>query len=277
VNLKISANFQQLKGIIYIFPLVLLAMIAFFLYQEDALTVSSYVDFQKDWFYFLNNKLSQWPQLQNNLTQLGDALIFLSFLAVFIVKAPKIWQALAAGSIISAILSKALKAIFSVPRPAAVFPHDTFTIIGKPLMSTTNSLPSGHAITNFTILTILFFAFLPQKKIHKLLFFIIFIAVGLVLIFTRVGVGAHFPLDVIIGGIFGFISGITGIFIQNKFGLFAWIGTKKYHPFFIFMLTVCLIIVVNKIIVDPLIIFYLTVISLIYSLYLIAADYFKKS
>ncbi len=276
MNIKISSNFQNLSIKLYIWPALLLISIAIYLFQNQALNPLKYIEIQKDWFYLLNAKLSQWPQVQYNLTQFGDVLIFFSFLSVFIIKAPKLWQALAASSIISAILSKILKEFFCVPRPAAILSHETFNIIGMPLTGPTSSLPSGHSITIFTTLTVLFFAFLPLNKILKTLMFIIYLILGLILASTRVGIGAHFPLDVIIGSIIGFISGITGIFLINRFKLFFWIGLKKYHPFFIFLLTICLFIMIKKTINEQLFIFFMTLISLLYSLFLIISDYVKK-
>ncbi len=276
MNDKITSNFQKIKGTIFILPIILLGIIAFFLYKNNAINATAYIDIQKNWFYALNTKLSQWPYFQYNLTQMGDALIFLSLLTIFILKAPKVWQALATASIISAIFSKVLKSFFAVPRPAAVLSHDSFTIIGEPLMSTTTSLPSGHSITNFTILSVLLFAFLPKEKINQILFYFGFVIVGLMFAFTRVGVGAHFPLDVFIGSIIGYISGVLGIFIQNKFNLFSWIGNKKYHPFFIVMFLVCLVVIIKKSFSEPLFIFFFTSVVLIYSLYLIILDYVKK-
>ncbi len=276
MNDIITFNFKKLKTSIFILPSILLGFITIFLYQNNAINPTAYINIQKDWFYFLNEKLSQWPQLQHNFTQMGDALIFLSLLTILILKAPKIWQVLATSCIISAILSKIFKSLFSVPRPAAVLSHNTFTIIGEPLMSTTTSLPSGHSITNFTILTVLLFAFLPQNKFYKVVSYFIFILVGLLFASTRVGVGAHFPLDVVIGSIIGYLCGILGIFIQRKYNLFKWIGLKKYHPFFIVLFVICLVEIIKKSYKDPLFIYFFTIFVLIYSLYLIVLDYVKK-
>ncbi|MCT6716620.1 phosphatase PAP2 family protein, partial [Staphylococcus aureus] len=87
-----------------------------------------------------------------------------------------------------------------VPRPAAVFDNNSFTVIGKTL-SGHNSLPSGHSITIFTILTVLLFSFMPKKLNYKIIWITTFTFAGLMIAFTRVGVGAHYPLDVIAGGI----------------------------------------------------------------------------
>jgi hypothetical protein len=137
-------------------------------------------------------------------------------------------------------------------------------------------LPSGHSITVFTVLAVLMFAFVPKTFKNKFLWFGAITALGLILVFTRVAVGAHFPLDVIIGGLIGYISGLLGIFVNQKFSLWSWINNKKYYPIFILLFFICSIILVIKIKNENLIIFYFTFFSLIFSLYKITAIYVKK-
>ena len=79
-------------------------------------------------------------------------------------------------------------------------------------------------ITVFTTLTILLFAFMPQKLKYKILLVFFIITTGLIIVFTGVGVEAHYPLDVIIGSIIGYISGLIGIFISRKYKFWTWIN-----------------------------------------------------
>jgi len=65
------------------------------------------------------------------ITQLGDVLIMFSIISLFIVYAPKVFEALLVASLISLIVSFILKKIFSIPRPAVMFSDEKFTIIGK--------------------------------------------------------------------------------------------------------------------------------------------------
>lgn len=275
INSNVIANYSKLKLSLYYLPGILLISIAAFLYSQDALSVKGYVTIQKELFYFINSKLSQFPNIIYNLTQMGDALVFMSLISIFILYAPKIWESLLSASLVSALLSNILKSLFLIPRPAAVFENNTFIILGKKLVGH-SSLPSGHSITVFTILTILLFAFMPKKWPNKIIWNLFIIGCGLFLISTRIGVGAHHPLDTISGGIIGYISGISGIFISRKYKIWSWINKKKYLPFFIILLFASAIIIINKIINENLIIFYLTLISLIFSLYKISYVYFKK-
>lgn len=168
MNTSVIDKYSKLKPSLLFLPLFLLIAIVLFLYQQDALSVEKYIQIQKNCFFFLNSKLSQFPNILYNLTQLGDALIALSFLTIFIVFIPAIWESLLSASLISAIFSGVLKFIFAIPRPAAAFDHNSFVIIGKTLLGH-NSLPSGHSITVFTILTVLLYAFLPKKLNYKIL------------------------------------------------------------------------------------------------------------
>jgi len=196
-------------------------------------------------------------------------------LSIFFVYAPKLWESLISASLVSAVISFILKRIFAVPRPAAVFDHNNFNIIGETLSGKT-SLPSGHAITVFTLLTVLLFAFMPKHQKFKFLWYLLFMISGLILVITRVGVGAHYPLDVVIGSIIGYLSGLTGIFISRKYKIWSWIENKKYYPFFMILFLGGSIVLINKIIANNLIIFYLALLFLGYSFIKIINLYVKK-
>ncbi|WP_293894988.1 phosphatase PAP2 family protein [Flavobacterium sp.] len=275
MNTNVIANFSKLRPSLFFLPLILLISIALFLYSQHALTVENYVLIQKKYFYFINSGLSQFPNTIYNLTQIGDALIFLSFLSILVLYAPKIWESLLSALLVCALFSRGLKDLFHVPRPAEAYDNNSFVIIGKALPGF-SSLPSGHSITVFTIITILLFAFMPKKLNYKILWCFFIITIGLLFVFTRVGVGAHHPLDVITGGIIGYSCGLTGIFISRKYKIWNWINNKKYYPIFIALFLGGCIVLINKICNENLIIFYLALISLIVSLYKIIYVYVKK-
>lgn len=268
-------NFSKVKLSILIFPILFLLCIVFILYIYDSLTIINYIQFQKSGFFYLNSKLSEYPNILINLTQIGDEFIFLSFLSILFVFTPKVWEALISASLVSAIISFLLKRLFAVPRPAAFFDHNNFTIIGEALTGKT-SLPSGHSITVFTLMTVLLFAFMPKQQLIKAFWFFIILSFGLVLVFTRVGVGAHYPLDVLIGSSIGFICGVTGIFLTRKYSIWNWIGNKKYYPIFIILFLISCIVLINKIFTTTFFIYYLALLFLIFSLMKTFSIYVKK-
>ena len=275
INTSVIANYSKLRLSLFFLPLFILTAIILFLYSQNALSVDGFVQIQKNSFFFINSNLSQFPVTIYNLTQIGDALIFMSFLTLFILYAPKIWKSLLSASLISAVFSCGLKELFHVPRPAEAFDNTSFTIIGK-ILPGFSSLPSGHSITVFTILTVLLFAFMPKKIYYKIIWVFLVLITGLTLVFTRVGVGAHHPLDVISGSVIGYICGLAGIFISRKYKIWDWIKNKKYYPFFIVLFLVYCVVLMNKISKENLIIFYLALINLILSLYKITYAYIKK-
>jgi len=176
---------------------------------------------------------------------------------------------------VSAVFSRILKDIFSIPRPAEVFDNSIFVIVGRRLPGF-SSLPSGHSITVFTGLTVLLFAFMPKKWVDKILWCFFILVLGYSIAFTRVGVGAHHPLDVISGSIIGYISALLGIFISRKYKIWAWINNIKSYPFFILLFSICCFVLIHKIYKENLVIFYLALTSLIVSLYKIIYVYIKK-
>ncbi len=275
MNNNVISNYSRLKLSFFFPPFILLLAIFLFLYSHDALNVGNYVLIQQKCFIHINSALSQFPQTIYNLTQLGDELIFLSLLSILILNAPKIWEALIVGSLISALFSLLLKNFFLVPRPATVLNHNSFVIIGK-VLSGNASFPSGHSITIFTILTVLLFAFMPLKLSSKIVWSTFIFITGTLLVFSRVGVGAHYPLDVIVGSIIGYICGLIGILLVLKYPISNWMNSKKYYPIFIFIFVVCCISLVNRIIYEHLIIYYFSLISLSLSLYKMIASYVKR-
>ncbi len=275
MNANVIYKYSKVKPLIFVLPVLFLMTIVGFIFSKGSLSVENYIAIQKDSFFSINHLLGQFPGIENNLTQFGDALIFLSLISIFIVYAPRIWEALITASLTSLVFSSILKRLFAVPRPAAVFNHDDFIIIGKTLTGHT-SLPSGHSMTVFTTLTVLMFAFMPTKLTTRIVWYLLLVCLGLILVSTRVGVGAHYPLDVTIGALIGYISGLIGIFVSRRYKLWPFISNKKYYPFLVLVLLAGGFLLVKKIVNENLVIFYMAIISLAVSLYKITYAYVKK-
>ena len=80
MNENVIGNFSKRRFSLFILPLVLLSAIIVFLYSHNSLNAYEYTQIQKDCFFYINHHLGQYPILENNLTQIGDASIFLSLL-----------------------------------------------------------------------------------------------------------------------------------------------------------------------------------------------------
>ena len=277
LNDKATLNFTNIKVRHLILPVILLIGITLFIFQKGkSFSTTEYINIQADIFFYLNSLLSKTPNLQYNLTQFGDALISYSLLTVFILYAPKLWKVLFTSSIISLIVSALLKKLFAVPRPAAIFDNDSFTIIGKTIAGST-SLPSGHTMTTFIVISTLLFAFTPTKNNYAKVFFTVFcLTIGLFIAFSRVAVGAHYPLDVIIGSIIGYMITIVSILINNKGDYWCWINKRKFLLIFMAVLVISIGIIIQKITKTNLFIYYLSLLSIIITLYLTIRIYGQK-
>lgn len=274
---RVIDNFANVKYWLLIPPFLFLSLccLYFVLFVERGNYIDEYVNIQKDLFFYLNSRLSELPSVQFNLTQLGDVLISFSLICIFILYAPKLWESLLISAILSLIVSATLKKLFAVPRPAAMLDVDSFVIIGRTLSGQT-SLPSGHSIATFVVITTLLYAFMPKKKIHKTMWVLSMLTLGFIISFSRVGVGAHYPIDVLIGSTIGYIITIIGIKISDKVNWLTWIKNKKCYPFFIATFLIWIFFIGKKILENNLLIFYISLISLITTLYFVTSSYVKK-
>lgn len=272
----VTDNLQKVKLSLLIPPMFLLISICcYFIFFNKESFNDGYISLQKDWFYFLNQKLSQLPNLQYNLTQLGDVLIFFPLITIFFIYAPKLWEALITSALLSLVVSAVLKKFFAMPRPAAVFDNESFAIIGKTLTGKT-SLPSGHSIATFVVITILLFVFMPKKSILKFIWSFFILSVGFIIALSRVGVGAHYPLDVLIGCALGYIVVVLGILLNEKLNWLSWIRLKKVVPFFILIFTIWGALIIKKITDTNLPIYYLSVAALVITISIMSSLYYVK-
>jgi undecaprenyl-diphosphatase len=71
---------------------------------------------------------------------------------------------------------------------------------------------SGHASNSFALATLFFWIFKPLHRLWYLLFLW-----ALVVAYSRIYIGVHFPLDIISGAIFGLAAGTMFYFIYRFF------------------------------------------------------------
>ena len=191
---------------------------------------ADYVNIQKDEFLFINHFLISDSKLWLNITQLGDAMVLFPILSLFIPKFPQIWAALFAAVPLTTLLSIGGKNLFHTPRPAAVLDHNLFNIMGN-VLTAHNSLPSGHTVTIFAAITVVLavlFPF-PCKKLHFLCL-LTGLVLAIVIAISRVAVGAHWPLDVALGSVLGYLGGLSGVIISQRFHRWwEWMKSPKYQ------------------------------------------------
>jgi len=143
-------------------------------------------------FAFLNEHLPGGDRWWGSLTVFGDTLVALSLLLPLCGRYPRLVWAAVLAAILVTLWIQGLKSGFSLPRPAAVLGSSGLHIIGPELHS--RSFPSGHTATAFLLAAVLVLGLRPAL-IWRWLIVIFALLIGL----SRIAVGAHWPLDVLVG------------------------------------------------------------------------------
>jgi undecaprenyl-diphosphatase len=161
-------------------------------------------------FLIINHEIvnSLFDLLMPLLTYLGSSrLVYLYALALIIwavvdrKRMPWSYPAVfIIGTLIGLVMEEGLKQLLQVPRPAAALGLAKVRVLGE--LKLKSSLPSGHAVFSFMMAYTLGYGRGKEWKIPLWSF-----AVGVAV--SRVYVGAHYPLDVVAGGLVGVVAGFT--------------------------------------------------------------------
>ena len=168
------------------------------------------IQFDRSVFLFFNKTLSNpfFDKIFPIITEPKNWLIVvLIALVFFVIKEKKKALGLIVLVVIAAALSdliayRILKPLFGRLRPC----HPEYFIeSGKYLigMKTSFSFPSNHAMNMFTAATVLSYFYTK--------YFCYFFGFAVVIGFSRIYVGVHYPLDIIGGAVFGMILG-SGVY-----------------------------------------------------------------
>ena len=147
------------------------------------------------------------PWLWESLTTLGDGRVQLALMLPFCLRYPRVFWALVVGALLAGAMSRGLKVWFDLPRPAAVIDASQITIIGARL--TAHSFPSGHTVSAFSFV-VAWLALLGWRALP-------IVAIAALAGFSRVAVGAHWPVDVLAGALIGLIGGWLGLRLTRSF------------------------------------------------------------
>jgi len=183
--------------------------------------LNTILDFDKELFFIINNG---WANPINDilfaaLTLLGSDYVILPIvgIAIYIFDRKNFKSNLIliiSALVIGGILVHILKELVDRPRPLGGMKELIkegkvhINVIFEPLNIV--SFPSGHSQTVFTAATVLGYSY--RRYIY--VFFLIAFFSGI----SRVYVGAHYPLDVLAGGIIGVGASIATIYIFKKKG-----------------------------------------------------------
>ncbi len=145
-------------------------------------------------------------------TLCGSVLGALALIAPTLKTQPR-WLASALLAAPLAILfSQGGKRYFDVLRPAGVLQPESFNLIGQKLY--VQSFPSGHATTAFVVAAAIILAW-PKPETRWRAALPVLGMAGLVA-FSRIAVGAHWPLDVAAGAAGGWTAGAIGVYLSTR-------------------------------------------------------------
>lgn len=162
-----------------------------------------------DIFYLINNNLSNpiLDLIMPPFTNLGSfvGLLTLCILAILICKHYnkdnylQISKLCLYALLVSAGIVICLKLGIMENRPYTTLSHVNQLVVP----SEPNSFPSGHTSSTFSVVTVLVYEFRQKKFLVSIL-----ILFSILIAFSRVYCGMHYPLDVAVGAMVGIASAV---------------------------------------------------------------------
>ena len=185
---------------------------------------------EKDLFLALNHGATRLPAwLWSCLSTLGETGVLFALLSPLLWWRPQALLAVLAAAPFGGLMSVALKLWFDAPRPASLIDPDQFNVIG-PLLHKA-SFPSGHTITAFAAAAAILITLWLQRAPgtgpqHSLrhgqrwgwwLALVLLLGLAKAVGFSRIAVGAHWPVDVLAGMGVGWLAGLAGAWVAVRY------------------------------------------------------------
>lgn len=151
------------------------------------------------------------------ITVIGEGACAIALVAPALHRHPRLIAAALITAVLAGLFTHSVKPLFEAARPAAVLALDQFHIVGAVLSR--NAFPSGHSVTAFALAGVLV-AYLPRPGRAAA----ILVPVAALVAFSRIAVGAHWPLDVLVGAAGGWLSGWAGEALSRRWAV--WPGLR---------------------------------------------------
>lgn len=171
---------------------------------------------QKDIFLAIN----QWaaahtPQFWASVTLLGHTGVLMCCMSPLLVYRPKVMMSFVAAIPAGALSSVILKHSFSALRPSDLLSPVDFNNIG--LFLSGNSFPSGHTITAFAAAAAVCASLDMRPGRVRYVVITASLALASLVGVSRMAVGAHWPTDVVAGAGLGWLAGLSGVWLCERF------------------------------------------------------------
>jgi membrane-associated phospholipid phosphatase len=175
---------------------------------------------QQALFLQLNHAAASWPEgLWSFFTLLGDTTLVFVLLSPLLLRHPRAVVAAMIAAPLGGIVSIVCKNILDAPRPGALLEPEQFHLIGPLWLY--NSLPSGHTLTAFAAISAVLITLAPQLSRGKTIALAaLMLGMASLVGFSRIAVGAHWPLDVVSGAGIGWLAGLVGVLVMQRFPTF---------------------------------------------------------
>jgi membrane-associated phospholipid phosphatase len=148
------------------------------------------------------------PVLLQTVTFIGDTTLALALMLIFARRSPaSVWVVFVAA-LIGSVITQYFKRDFLSYRPLSLIEAHEMNTTGEMLFE--GSFPSGHSMTIFILVATLYL-FSNRRSTQLML-----IGLGLSVASSRVLVGAHWPIDVLVGSGFGILSTLLALLITRK-------------------------------------------------------------
>lgn len=149
------------------------------------------------------------------ITHIGDGFfaVAISLMFLLIPRTQRLGLVSLIAYALSGLLAQLIKRTVEAPRPAAIFTNDTYSFFVDGIHNATqHSFPSGHTTTIFAMCCVL--ACFSRHKWLQVNFLLLAIIVG----YSRIYLGQHFPADVLGGAFLGTFMGLLTVYFSDKIG-----------------------------------------------------------
>ena len=212
--LKIASLIKSRALFFYSFIALIIAVTLFLLIEGKA---DSFFFFNRFHFTWLDSIMEYYTNAGNGLFAIGIALI-----CFFLLGKKPLGLTIFYSFLSSGLMVQIVKHLKDSERPQLFFGSSASQYFIKGIdFAHNNSFPSGHTATAFAMATVC--VLMMKNKKGQLLFLLLAALVG----FSRIYLGQHFLLDVLVGALIGVICGTGCVYFAEKYSGSAAFGNFK--------------------------------------------------